>query len=281
MEAFRKIYPEEFHKKFLVHNVRPDGRSLLKIRKTTFSTGSVSTANGSAFVKMGHTSVVAGVKAEATPPPVSEEKSKDGQIVVSVELTPVCAPRFRKPTEQGRVLSSQLNRIINGAVSAEELDIPLEGTEDDDLLREHPRIKCVWYLHVSVYCLNYDGNIMDASLLAILAALKTVRLPVVEYGEQGGLPKEVVPKKTHELKLLHYPASLTFAMLDDHIVADPTSEEEDLTDSVFTIVYSGKGDLLNMWKPGGAALPEDKLRDCMHAAKGRASQVVEMLQAST
>lgn len=39
MEAFRKIYPSEFYKKFLVQNVRPDGRALQKVRRTTVSVG--------------------------------------------------------------------------------------------------------------------------------------------------------------------------------------------------------------------------------------------------
>lgn len=39
MEAFRKIYPQEFYKKFLVQNVRPDGRPLDAARKTTISVG--------------------------------------------------------------------------------------------------------------------------------------------------------------------------------------------------------------------------------------------------
>lgn len=39
MDAFRKIYPTEFYKKFLVQHVRPDGRPIHGIRKTTISTG--------------------------------------------------------------------------------------------------------------------------------------------------------------------------------------------------------------------------------------------------
>lgn len=39
VEAFRKIYPSEFYRKFLVHNVRPDGRGMMKVRKTAVSTG--------------------------------------------------------------------------------------------------------------------------------------------------------------------------------------------------------------------------------------------------
>lgn len=63
MEAFRKIYPSEFYKKFLVHGVRPDGRSLQKVRKTRVSAGSIGSAEGSAFVRMGNSSVLAAVSA--------------------------------------------------------------------------------------------------------------------------------------------------------------------------------------------------------------------------
>jgi len=32
--------------------------------------------------------------------------------------------------------------------------------------------KAVWTLFADVICLNYDGNVFDAALLAIIAALK-------------------------------------------------------------------------------------------------------------
>lgn len=84
MDAFRKIYPTEFYKKFLLQQVRPDGRSIHGIRKTTISQGStfntsemkmnsnlinfligsITTAHGSSFVRMGNTSVVCGIKGE-------------------------------------------------------------------------------------------------------------------------------------------------------------------------------------------------------------------------
>lgn len=39
IEAFRKLHPAEFYRKFLVHSVRPDGRNLSKARKTTITAG--------------------------------------------------------------------------------------------------------------------------------------------------------------------------------------------------------------------------------------------------
>lgn len=61
-------------------------------------------------------------------------------------------------------------------VDSKDLDIPLpQSDETEDLLRENALVQCAWYLHVDIYCLNYDGNMLDASLMAILAALKTGR----------------------------------------------------------------------------------------------------------
>jgi len=34
----------------------------------------------------------------------------------------------------------------------------------------------VWVLYVDMYCLDYDGNMMDACLLALAAVLKTGRI---------------------------------------------------------------------------------------------------------
>jgi exosome complex RNA-binding protein Rrp42 (RNase PH superfamily) len=35
--------------------------------------------------------------------------------------------------------------------------------------------KAVWVLHADIVCLNYDGNILDASLLALTTALKNCK----------------------------------------------------------------------------------------------------------
>ena len=75
VEAFRKIYPSEFFERFIEASVRPDGRNLLGVRQTLVSVGSISSADGSAFVKLStgvapnspacaSTSVLAGVTAE-------------------------------------------------------------------------------------------------------------------------------------------------------------------------------------------------------------------------
>lgn len=82
MEGYRTLYPLEFYRKFLIHSIRPDSRTLDNSRKLTITTGmkslvictninkgSITTTNGSSFVKLGNTFVTAGVRAEMGPPP--------------------------------------------------------------------------------------------------------------------------------------------------------------------------------------------------------------------
>ena len=61
-DGFRKVLPEEFYRKFLEHGLRPDGRDTKQCRGTYVSRGSINTAAGSAMVKIGNTTMVAGVK---------------------------------------------------------------------------------------------------------------------------------------------------------------------------------------------------------------------------
>jgi len=66
--TFQKLHPAEYFRKFISQGVRPDGRLLTGFRPTTVHYGVISTANGSAMVRVGGTTVVCGVKAEVAEP---------------------------------------------------------------------------------------------------------------------------------------------------------------------------------------------------------------------
>ncbi|KAM7436233.1 Exosome complex component RRP43 [Porites harrisoni] len=141
--------------------------------------GSISTAEGSALVKLGNTTVVCGVKAEFAVP--SQEKPKLGFIVPNVDLPPLCSSRFRPgpPSEQAQVLSQFVADIISNCepISLEDLCI-LEG-------------KLCWVLYVDIMCLSYDGNITDACLIAAVAALQNCGSPLTDDKLQECFKKSV------------------------------------------------------------------------------------------
>jgi len=82
--------------------------------------------------------------------------------VVNVELLPLCSSHFKpgKPSEQAQQISNTLNTLLRtrSIVDLSALSI-VEG-------------KVQWYLLVDIYCLDYDGAVLDASLIALLAALQ-------------------------------------------------------------------------------------------------------------
>jgi len=278
MDAFKKVYPAEFYKKFLAKDVRPDGRSLSKIRKTSISVGSISSANGSAFVKIGHTSVVAGVIAQVGDPPSADET----HIIVNVELSPLCSSRFviGKPSEQAMVLGESLNSIVKntGLLNSQDLLFTAEEAGDGR------RVNLAWILAVDVYCLNDDGNLFDACLIALLAALSNVRLPLIKsvrvLGSGYGI---TLPRKSKEfqgIRLLHHPIPTSFAFIDHYTIADPTSSEESLSNGALTIIYNEFGECCSLTKSGISILDNNKLSQCAEKAKKRVKSIIEMMQQS-
>lgn len=77
-EIFERIKPDEYFRRFIEENVRPDGRSLHAFRPTSIRQGAISTANGSAMVRIGGTTVICGIKAEVAEPRI--DRPKDGYL---------------------------------------------------------------------------------------------------------------------------------------------------------------------------------------------------------
>jgi exosome complex component RRP43 len=93
--TFKRLHPQAYFNRFLPHAFRPDGRPLdddaRAWRDVSINLGSISTASGSALVRVGETTVTCGVKAEIFEPSVYEPAA--GCIGASVgALRPAAAP---------------------------------------------------------------------------------------------------------------------------------------------------------------------------------------------
>jgi exosome complex component RRP43 len=66
--AFKRLYPSEYHRRFLQEGLRADGRALLGLRRTAVAPRAVESAEGSAIARVGNTTVVCGVKLEVGVP---------------------------------------------------------------------------------------------------------------------------------------------------------------------------------------------------------------------
>lgn len=290
MEASRKLYPEEFLRKYIAQGIRPDGRVLTRFRKPRITIGSVSTANGSCMVKLGNTTVIAGVKAELGPsasgitpgeagsaltyasvpiPKPSDKHHRCNQIAINVDLPPLCSPKFRggRLPDEASVIAQRLNNLVSNGdlVPKDRLVFDEDG-------------KFVWYLSVDMYCINYDGAAFDAFEIALIGALCDVTLckgTVVD--EDKGIFEKDEASESH-LILSSVPIASSFALFDQSLLADPTSEEEAIMLASVSVVCDGKGTLFELSKPGGTPLDEKIIDSCVTLAVARAASIEAILK---
>ncbi|XP_061658902.1 exosome complex component RRP43 [Syngnathoides biaculeatus] len=263
--GFKTAEPLEYHRSFLKENCRPDGRELSEFRTTTINIGSISTAEGSALVKLGNTTVICGVKAELANPPV--EAPEKGFIVPNVDLPPLCSSQFRPgpPGEQAQAASQFMADVIESS----------EVLQMEDLCIE--RGKLCWSLYCDLMCLDYDGNVLDACVSALLAALKNTALPEVSFSAETGTP-EVDLEKRRGLKILKHPVAASFCVFDNSIfMADPTAEEEQLATARLTVVTDEEGHLCSVHKPGGTSLSAEKLQELISKATIRQKEIHKLI----
>nr|XP_032661808.1 exosome complex component RRP43 isoform X3 [Chelonoidis abingdonii] len=139
--GFKTVEPLEYYRRFLKENCRPDGRELGEFRTTTVNVGSITTADGSALVKLGNTTVICGIKAEFAEPPA--ESNNKGYIVPNVDLPPLCSSRFRPgpPGEEAQAASQFIADVIENSEIIMKEDLCIAHGKELTVFLKH------WILH--------------------------------------------------------------------------------------------------------------------------------------
>ncbi len=71
-QIFQRLHPKAYLERFLAEQLRLDGREASDWRDLFVNVGSISTADGSALVRLGETTIVCGVKAEIAEPDLEQ-----------------------------------------------------------------------------------------------------------------------------------------------------------------------------------------------------------------
>ncbi|XP_049633408.1 LOW QUALITY PROTEIN: exosome complex component RRP42 [Suncus etruscus] len=173
----------EPEKVYIVHGVqedlRVDGRGCEDYRCIEVETDVVSNTSGSARVKLGHTDILVGVKAEMGTPKL--EKPNEGYLEFFVDCSANATPEFegRGGDELGTEIANTLYRIFNN-----------KNSVDRSSLCISPREHC-WVLYVDVLLLECGGNLFDAISIAVKAALFNTRIPRVRVLEDEEGSKDI------------------------------------------------------------------------------------------
>lgn len=260
----KNIHPAKYYRDYLSNNIRPDGRKFMSFRPAIINVGTVSTAEGSAVIRIGKTAVVCGIKAELATPTATEPDR--GFIVANVDLPPLCSSKFRPgpPSDEAQVYTGFVDDLINKSnmINTQQLCIAHD--------------KLAWVLYCDFICLDHDGAILDACVIALSAALRTVTLPEVIYNTENGEITVNEDNRSH-LAINSVPVATTFCSFDGmYIMADPNAEEEYYGTGTFTVVTQNNK-LTCLHKPGGSPLTADELKECISKAKERTKHLIQLI----
>jgi ribonuclease PH len=155
----RALFARHYLDKFLAEGIRPDGRAFAEARRTACAPGVIAAADGSASVQVGNTSVVAGVQLSPFCPPAVGSAS--GRVVVVVDVGQLGSSLSNaRPDDHARALSDFVTRTLRQTRVVD---------EDGQLVIK--RGVAAWTVTLTISCLNFDGNLLDALLLVAVAAL--------------------------------------------------------------------------------------------------------------
>ncbi len=206
---------------------RVDGRAADEMRKLEIEPNPVGTAEGSALVRLGGTTVIVGVKVGLGSP--FSDRPKDGVIITNAELVPLASPTFEvgPPSRESIEVARVVDRSIRESKMVELSDLCIKEGEK------------VWMLNIDIHAINYDGNLFDAALIGAVTALKLTVLPA----KDKGVGDANVPLKVH-----HTPTSVTAVKIGRNIFIDPQVDEESVAEARLTVGVDEHGALRAMQK---------------------------------
>lgn len=240
---------------------RLDGRSLQDYREIKIEQGIIEKAEGSARVLLGKTEVMAGVKIENGEP--FPDTPNEGVLTVNAELVPLASPTFEPgPPDENSI---ELARVVDrGIRESKAIDVEKLCIEPG---------KKVFVIFVDIYVLNHDGNLIDASALAALAALLNTKMFNYEI-EEGEV--KIKPGYT-SLPVKKHPIAITFAKINDNLVVDPWLDEEQIMDARITITVDDDGNICALQKGGSGYFTPKQVFEAVQMAKEKAAELRKKL----
>lgn len=230
---------------------RLDGRALDEQRPLVIETGVIPKANGSARVKLGNTEVITGVKVQPDKP--FPDLGDKGILICTAEILPLADPHVEPgpPTED----VIELARVVD------------RGIRETEMIDLHQLVlienKSVVGIFIDSSVIDSAGNLFDACSYASVTAVLSSTIPKYEIKDEAPVLVEGVTSKP-PIKTL--PVSVTMARIGDHILVDPSKEEEACMDARITITTNSAGNICALQKGGDDGFSVEQLQKCAELA---------------
>jgi exosome complex component RRP42 len=239
---------------------RIDGRRFDEFRAISLQQGIIENAEGSARVRLGETEVVAGVKLEIGQP--FPDSPEEGILIVNAEFSPLASPDF-EPGPPGED-AIELARIVDRGIR-ESKCIQLEK------LCLVPKEK-VWCVFVNIHIINHQGNLLDASALASIAALLNTKIPKVEGDEI--IRKEYVSA----LPVIFKPINITVAKIGNFFILDPLLQEEEVIQAKLSISVRDDDKICAIQKQGSGTFKSEEIEKALDLAIAKSKELRELIK---
>ena len=253
---------KEFIRDLAKSGKRADDRGPEDYREISVEAGLITTAEGSAQVKMGKTQVLAGVKLGiGTPFP---DRPQEGMFSTNSEFLPLASPVFESgpPSEDSIELSRVVDRGIRSSNAVDIASLYIGEAPDGKPV--------VWSVWLDLYILDHDGNLIDAAALAAMSAIRNVKMPKYEDG------KLIMTESAGKLPSKNDSVECTFAKIGDRLFLDPTYDEEIGMDSRLTVATT-PGHVCACQKGGRGAFTTKEIDYCMDVALRKGDELRKLL----
>lgn len=243
----------------LARNQRHDGRAFDQYRPISITYDVAPKAEGSVRLKLGKSEVIVGVKLGLGTP--FNDRPDEGVLIVNAELSPLASPHFElgPPREEAIELARVVDRGIRESHAVDLKKLCIKAGEK------------VWNVNVDIYILNHDGNLIDASGLAAMAALMTSRIP--KLTEEGKMDFENYEERAGPLPMVNHPLPVTLYKVGGKLIIDPTMEEEETANARLTVTGTEEGKLCAMQKGGTEPLTEAEIDHAFQMAMQKAAEL--------
>ncbi|MBU3896504.1 MAG: exosome complex protein Rrp42 [Nanoarchaeota archaeon] len=251
---------ENYIKKLIEEDLRIDKRAFDEFRKIDIKVNEITSAEGSARVRIGNTHILAGIKmAVGTPFP---DTPAEGILIVNAEFAPIASPTFEPgpPSES----SIEMARVIDRGIRE-------SHCIDLDKLCIIEKEK-VWIINVDIHVLDHDGNLIDAGGLAAIIALLNTQIPKYE--------NEKIDYKQHSGKLpvVDIPVPITIYKIANKLLVDTNVEEENALDARITICTNKAGNICAMQKGGVGHLTTEELEKAVDLSIKKGNEIRSLIK---
>jgi len=139
-------------------------------------------------------------------------------------------------------------------------------------------LKC-WSVRADVHVLNADGNLIDASCLAIVAALQHFRRPDVSVDGEDVTIYTIEERVPVPLSIMHRPICITFSFYHDGqiFILDASLREEQVREGEVIVTVNQYGEVCQIAKLGGVSVEPMTMLQIVSIAESKAKEIDQII----